>query len=62
MRRAPFSGIGLLLLACLATSPSRSEELYDLYFGEALDFAHQGQFFVALERLDSEVKPHGQRS
>ena len=59
MGRAPFSGIGLLLLACLATSPSSSEELKDLYFGEALYHAHQGQFFEALERLDSEVKQHG---
>ena len=59
MGRAPFSGIGLLLLACLATSPSRSEALKDLYFGEALYYAHQGLFFEALERLDGEVKQHG---
>ena len=58
MRRAPFSGIGLLLLACLATSPCRSDELKDLYFGEALFYAHQGYFFEALERLDTEVKQH----
>ena len=59
MGRAPFSGIGLLLLACLATSPSRSEALKDLYFGEALYYAHQGLFFEALEHLDGEVKQHG---
>jgi len=58
MDRAPFSTIGLLLFACLATSPSRSDELKDLYFGEALYHAHQGQFFEALERLDTEVKQH----
>lgn len=58
MGRAPFSVIGLLLFACLATSPSRSDELKDLYFGEALYYAHQGYFFEALERLDTEVKQH----
>ncbi len=58
MVRAPFSAIGLLLAACLATSPARSDELKDLYFGEALYKAHQGLFFEALERLDTEVKQH----
>jgi tetratricopeptide (TPR) repeat protein len=58
MGRAPFSMIGLLLFACLATSPSQSDELKDLYFGEALYYAYQGYFFEALERLDSEVKQH----
>ena len=58
MIRAPLSVIGLLLFACLATSPSRSDELKDLYFGEALYHAHQGNFFEALERLDAEVTQH----
>ena len=58
MDRAPFSVIGLLLFACLATSPSRSDELKDLYFGEALYHAYQGYFFEALERLDTEVRQH----
>ncbi len=58
MRRAPSSWIGLLLLGLLATSPSRSEALKDLYFGEALYHAHQGEFFEALERLDREVKQY----
>jgi len=58
MDRAPFSVIGLLLFACLATSPGRSDELKDLYFGEALYYAHQGYFFEALERLDTEVGQH----
>ncbi|UCF68061.1 MAG: tetratricopeptide repeat protein, partial [Acidobacteriota bacterium] len=40
------------------TSPGHSDELKDLYFGEALYFAHQGQFFEALERLDTEVKQY----
>ena len=58
MYRAPLSGIGLLLLASLATSPIQSEELKDLYFGEALYYAHQGYYFEALERLDTEVAQH----
>ena len=58
MRRAPLSVIGLLLIVCLATNPSRGDELKDLYFGEALYYAHQGHFFEALERLDTEVKQH----
>ena len=58
MRRAPFSGIGLVLVACLATSPSHGDRLQDLYFGEALYYAHQGLFFEALERLDTEVKQY----
>lgn len=58
MYRVPFSGFGLLLLACLAASPCYSGELQDPYFGEALYYAHQGYFFEALEHLDSEVKQH----
>jgi tetratricopeptide (TPR) repeat protein len=58
MFRAPLSGIGLLLIASLATSPSHSDELKDLYFGEALYYAHQGYYFEALERLDAEVSQH----
>lgn len=58
MGRAPLSLTGLLIIACLATSPGYGDELKDLYFGEALYYAHQGQFFEALERLDTEVKQH----
>ena len=60
MDRVPFSAIWLLLCIFLASSPSRSEDLKDLYFGEALYYAHQGYFFEALERLDSEVKQHSE--
>ena len=60
MSRAQPTVLGLLLLSAgLATSPSNSEELKDLYFGEALYYAHQGLYFEALERLDSEVRQHG---
>ena len=58
MSRAPLYTIGLAF-CCLATSPGHGDELKDLYFGEALYYAHQGQFFEALERLDTEVKQHG---
>ncbi len=58
MGRAPLSVIGLLLITSLATSQIRADELKDLYFGEALYYAHQGQFFEALERLDTEVKQY----
>jgi tetratricopeptide (TPR) repeat protein len=51
--------LGLLLCASLASSPSNSDELKDLYFGEALYYAHQGYYFDALERLDTEVRQHG---
>lgn len=60
MRRTPHSVIGLLLFGCLTSSPALSDELKDLYFGEALYYAHQGYYFEALERLDSEVKQHDQ--
>jgi len=56
--RTPLCGVGLLLFAGLAASPSFGEDLQDPYFGEALFYAHQGQFFEALERLDTEVKQH----
>jgi len=58
MSRVPLSATGLLLFVSLATSPTQAEELKDLYFGEALYYAHQGYYFEALERLDSEVLQH----
>ena len=58
MRCVLFSVTGFALIACLASSPARSDELKDLYFGEALYYAHQGFYFEALDRLDSEVKQH----
>ncbi|MDH3273484.1 MAG: tetratricopeptide repeat protein [Gammaproteobacteria bacterium] len=58
MRHASFSAAGLLLSACLTSTVATGEGLQDLYFGEALYHAHQGQFFEALERLDTELKQH----
>jgi len=44
------------LLALVSTSASAAEDgLRDLYFGEALFYANQGEFFEALERLDAEL-------
>jgi Tetratricopeptide repeat len=54
MTRAPLL-IGLGLALGLAVRPSAGAELRDLYFGEALYHAYQGQYFDALQRLDTEL-------
>src|SRR5690348_4914670 len=46
-------GFGLALI--LAARPAAGGDLKDLYFGEALYRALQGQFFDALQRLDTEL-------
>jgi len=46
------------LMTCLAAPLSQAEKLKDLYFGEALYYAHQGHYFDALERLDAEMRQH----
>src|SRR5262245_7885609 len=46
-------GVGLAL--GLAARPGHSADLKDLYFGDALYHAYQGQFFDALQRLDAEL-------
>ncbi len=56
MLRALVSVICLLAAAAV----SQAEELNDLYYGEALYYAHQGRYFEALERLDTEVRQHDQ--
>src|SRR5499425_284693 len=47
-----------LALAGVAACPAVADELRDLYFGEALYHAYQGQYFDALERLDAEMAQH----
>jgi tetratricopeptide (TPR) repeat protein len=47
--------IGLLLAVGLAVHPVAGSDLKDLFFGEALYRAYQGQFFDALQRLDAEI-------
>lgn len=58
MRRASqWLSLGLAC-AAIAARPSMADELRDLYFGEALYQAYQGQYFDALERLDAELAQH----
>ena len=47
-----------LALAVVAPRSSPAGDLRDLYFGESLYQAYQGQYFDALERLDSELAQH----
>jgi tetratricopeptide (TPR) repeat protein len=49
---------GWLIALCLAlgiAAPATAVDLRDLYFGEALYHAYQGQFFDAIQRLDTEL-------
>jgi len=55
MTRAPHLLIGLGLALGLAVGPSAGADLRDLYFGEALYHAYQGQYFDALQRIDTEL-------
>ncbi|HTG01016.1 MAG TPA: hypothetical protein VK654_10580, partial [Nitrospirota bacterium] len=52
-----FSSIILLLLflSPAGAGPAASTDLKDLYFGEALYFSYQGEWFDALSRLDTEI-------
>src|SRR6266581_430293 len=47
--------IGLGLALGVAAYPATGGDLRDLYFGEALYHAYQGQYFDALQRLDTEL-------
>ena len=53
--RAPHSLLGVGLALGLTASPAAAGDLRDLYFGEALYYAIQGQYFDALQRLDTEL-------
>ena len=50
--------IALGLVALLPAGFSAGEDLKDLYFGEALYYAYQEQWFEALARLDAEIAQH----
>src|SRR6059036_1831012 len=56
--RTPRPLIGLSLALGLAVYPAMGGDLRDLYFGEALYHAWQGQYFDALQRLDTELALH----
>src|SRR5712672_901039 len=53
--RATRQLIGLALALGLAVRPALGVDLKDLYFGNALYHALQGQYFDALQRLDTEL-------
>src|SRR5262245_1050379 len=50
--------IGLGLALGLSAGPATGSDLKDLYFGEAIYRAFQGQYFDALQRLDTELAMH----
>jgi hypothetical protein len=50
--------VGLHATVCGAADRSEAVDLKDLYFGEAVYYAHQGYWFEALERLDAELGQH----
>jgi len=57
--RRPLQYLSMALtLAVLAPRLASAADLRDLYFGESLDQANQGQYFDALERLDAELAQH----
>src|SRR5882762_3351518 len=55
MRRTPHLLLGLGLALGLAVRPAVGADLKDLYFGEVLFHAYQGQYFDAIQRLDTEL-------
>jgi tetratricopeptide (TPR) repeat protein len=53
--RATLRLIGLALALGLAARPAMGGDLKDLYFGDALYHAYQGEYFEAIQRLDTEL-------
>src|SRR5690242_18300064 len=53
--RAARQLVGLALALGLVAYPVTGGDLRDLYFGEALYHAYQGQYFDAIQRLDTEL-------
>jgi hypothetical protein len=52
------SGINFSVAGTINRSALEEGELKDLYFGEALFYAHQGEFFDAISRLDTELSQY----
>jgi hypothetical protein len=55
MVRAPHRLLGTVVAVTLTTGAAVADDVRDLYFGEALYHAYQGDYFDALERLDVEL-------
>src|SRR6202007_1214240 len=53
--RATRQLVGLALALGLAVRPVTGADVRDFYFGEAVYHAYQGQYFDALQRLDTEL-------
>jgi tetratricopeptide (TPR) repeat protein len=47
--------VGFTLALGIAVPPTMGGDLKDLFFGEALYHAYQGQYFEAIQRLDTEL-------
>jgi tetratricopeptide (TPR) repeat protein len=58
MSRAQPVKLLLPILAVMAAGSAWADGVKDAWFGEALYYAHQGQYFEALDRLDTEVGQH----
>lgn len=48
-------GVNFSVADTINRNPLEAGELKDLYFGEALFYAHQGEYFDAISRLDTEL-------
>lgn len=59
MRKLRLGQCGLLIVSATFAAAIAAEEHPEPYFGESLWYAHQGQWFEALQRLDSEMLQHG---
>ena len=49
------AGSNVSIAETIHRGPMKEGELKDLYFGEALFYAHQGEYFDAISRLDTEL-------
>jgi hypothetical protein len=58
VRALPIKQIAMLAPLLLLADAARGAEVRDPFFGEALFYAHQGLWFEALERLDTELAQH----
>ena len=60
MRPLSFHRSAFVAIILFAFSGNAESDLRDPFFGEAIFHAHQGEYFEALERLDSELSQHYQ--